>query len=1225
MKLSSQVVTQDLIAQHNLTDDEYKRIVEILGREPNLTELGMFSVMWSEHCSYKSSRVHLKKLPTTGPRVVQGPGENAGAVDIGDGLCAVFKMESHNHPSFIEPYQGAATGVGGILRDIFTMGARPIALLDSLRFGSLDQAKNRHLMKGVVAGIAGYGNCLSGKERILVRVNGRMRNMTFVEVGKEFFNGKSYGAQEVERGLLQVLSFDPILLEPRWVGVRKFFRLQARQLIKIKTTMGRELVVTPDHPTVVVRNGKFEIVPASDLKVGSPIPVLTALPGSKPQPKELDFLDLFSASKLNIYVRLPKDAEIPHEPLREVVKGVSDRSRYRTRRTMPLRIYREIEQEVGVSRGAVELYIPSGKANYIPAVLPLTGAVMRLLGYYLSEGCVSQNGSTYKLIWTFGKNEQEYVDDVTGILTTLGIRHSIYSRQSTIAITVSSWCLGILFKEHWKTGTSAVNKAVPDFIFNCSSEMKIELLKGLFRGAGSVSVYPSGSRVKVRYATSSPTLFDQVVLLLQSLDLMPYLYRGTQRDSQIAGRVITGGAEMFHIEFNNFADVTRLSDWFSETLNRKILSGLAEYANQGTKYSYPRFQPHTHFSTVTVRSLEYSDAPQDVYDLEIDDPHLFATTSGIITHNCMGVPTVGGEVVFNDIYAQNPLVNVFCLGIANKNKIFRGKAAGVGNPVIYFGSKTGRDGIHGATMASDSFDDKSEQKRPTVQVGDPFTEKLLLEACLELMAGDLLVGIQDMGAAGLTSSSCEMASREGTGVELDLTHVPRREPDMTPYELMLSESQERMLMVAKAGKEADCIRICRKWDLDVAVVGRVTSDGMLRVLDQGKVVAEIPAKALADEGPRYERPYAPPAYQDFLQALNLDAFPDVKDANASLLALLESPTIASKRWVYEQYDHMVRTNTIVRPGSDAAVVRVKGTDKALALTVDCNGRYCLLQPMEGAKIAVAEAARNLVCSGAEPIGLTDCLNFGNPERPDIMWQFVMAIEGMKDACEHFGIPIVSGNVSFYNETNGLSIYPTPMLGMVGLIEDVDQAMTQWFKQAGDDIILLGVTKDELGGTEYLRVVHSREQGTPPLLGLDDAKALQACVLKLIREKLVQSAHDCSDGGLAVALAESCMSEPSRKLGAMVKLHLRGLRRDSLLFGESQSRVVLSVQPRHREAVLQLAAQHGVPAEVIGTVGGQKLVIDVVTERGDSPCKIDLDVNVLQDKWANAIEKALETT
>jgi phosphoribosylformylglycinamidine synthase II len=739
MKTQTLVITKEVILQHGLTDEEFQKIVGLLGREPNLTELGMFSVMWSEHCSYKSSRVHLKKLPTSGPRVVQGPGENAGAVDIGDGLAAVFKMESHNHPSFIEPYQGAATGVGGILRDIFTMGARPIALLDSLRFGLLDRPLNRHLLKGVVAGIAGYGNCL-------------------------------------------------------------------------------------------------------------------------------------------------------------------------------------------------------------------------------------------------------------------------------------------------------------------------------------------------------------------------------------------------------------------------------------------------------------------------------------------GVPTVGGEIVFNDIYSRNPLVNVFCLGIAPKDRLFKGQALGAGNPVIYVGSKTGRDGIHGATMASDAFDEQSEAKRPTVQVGDPFTEKLLLEACLELMAGDLLVGIQDMGAAGLTSSSCEMAARAGTGIDLDLRHVPRREPGMTPYEIMLSESQERMLMVARQGREEEVLAICRKWDLDAAVVGRVTTDGMLRVRDHGQVVADIPAKALADEGPRYERPNAPPAYQELLQALNLDALPDVKNPTDVLLALLEAPTIADKRWVYRQYDHMVRTNTLVKPGSDAAVIRIKGTDKALAMTTDGNGRYCLLHPYIGGTIAVAEAARNLVCSGAEPIGLTDCLNFGNPERPDVMWQFVLAVEGIAEACRQLGIPVVSGNVSFYNETNGLSIYPTPIIGMVGLIEPAGAATTQWFKHPGDLIILLGTTKEELGGTEYLRLAHSREQGSPPALDLEVEKALQDCVLQLIRAGLVQSAHDCSDGGLAVALAECCLSNPAQPLGAVVRLQPEGLRRDALLFGESQSRVLLSVAPQVAGEALRSAGDRGVVRE--------RLLIEVGSDRRGPGCRIETDLSAALDRWSRSLDRAL---
>jgi phosphoribosylformylglycinamidine synthase II len=481
-----------------------------------------------------------------------------------------------------------------------------------------------------------------------------------------------------------------------------------------------------------------------------------------------------------------------------------------------------------------------------------------------------------------------------------------------------------------------------------------------------------------------------------------------------------------------------------------------------------------------------------------------------------------------------------------------------------------------------------------------------------------------MGAAGLTSSSCEMASRADNGIDLDLTHVPRREPGMTAYDLMLSESQERMLMVANQGKEDEVIRICQKWDLDVAVVGRVTNDGMLRVRDQGTVVAEIPAKALADDGPKYERPNGPPAYQEYLQALNLDVLPDVKDATGVLLSLLESPTIASKRWVYEQYDHMVRTNTLVRPGSDAAVIRVKGTNKALAMTTDGNGRYCVLNPYAGGNIAVAEAARNLVCSGAEPIGVTDCLNFGNPERPDVMWQFILSIEGIKDACEAFQIPVVSGNVSFYNETNGLSIYPTPILGMVGLIEPADRVVTQWFKQAGDAIILLGATREDLGGTEYLRVIHHREQGSPPYLDLEVEKALHACVLKIIAEGIIESAHDCSDGGLAVTLAECCLSHPTKPVGAVLKLNLNRLRRDALLFGESQSRIVLSVRPAHVDQVLQVAHALGVPVMTIGAVGSDRFIIHVESDDRTAGCTIDSDLDTLFDHWANSLKRALET-
>ena len=743
--LSGQI-SKELIQQHGLSEEEYQQILEHLGREPNLTELGIFSVMWSEHCSYKSSRVHLKRFPTEGPRVVQGPGENAGAVDIGDGLAAVFKMESHNHPSFIEPFQGAATGVGGILRDIFTMGARPIALLDSLRFGELDSAQNRHLLKGVVSGISWYGNCI-------------------------------------------------------------------------------------------------------------------------------------------------------------------------------------------------------------------------------------------------------------------------------------------------------------------------------------------------------------------------------------------------------------------------------------------------------------------------------------------GVPTIGGEITFNDIYSKNPLVNVFCLGIVKKDRLLRGLAKGTGNQVLYIGAKTGRDGIHGATMASDSFDDASEKKRPNVQVGDPFLEKLLLEACLEFLEQDLLVGIQDMGAAGLTSSSCEMASRSGTGIELDVTKVPRREPNMTPYEILLSESQERMLLVAKPAKEEAVLAVCRKWGIDAAVVGKVTDDGLLRIRDGDQVVAEIPANAIAEGAPRYERPSAPPQYQEILQALNLDALPDVKDPAEALLQLLASPTIASKRWVFRQFDYMVGTNTVVCPGSDSAVVRIKGTGKALAMTTDGNSRYCLLNPYIGGGLAVAEAARNLVCSGAKPLGVTDCLNFGNPERTEVMWQFIMAVEGIADACRSFEIPVVSGNVSLYNETNGLSIYPTPIIGMVGLIEREDDITTQWFKQSGDAILLLGETREDIGGTEYLKVLHSREQGMPPWLDLDQEQALQQCVLTLIQKGWVQSAHDCSEGGLLVTLAECCLTHPSNPFGAQVTITQERLRLDALLFGESPARVLVSVKQEHLDQVRQCIQDMGakVPMILIGQVtDNEHMDVTVQGTKNQKVSHMSLPVTDLADRWHHSL-------
>ncbi len=732
-------VTEADAADHGLSADEFARLCDGLGRAPNISELGVFSVMWSEHCSYKSSRLLLKQLPTRGPRVLQGPGENAGIIDIGDGLAVAFKMESHNHPSFVEPYQGAATGVGGILRDVFTMGARPIANLNSLRFGSFDHPRTRYLVAGVVAGIGGYGNCV-------------------------------------------------------------------------------------------------------------------------------------------------------------------------------------------------------------------------------------------------------------------------------------------------------------------------------------------------------------------------------------------------------------------------------------------------------------------------------------------GVPTVGGEVYFDAGYNENILVNAFTLGIVRTDRIFRAKAAGVGNPVIYVGSKTGRDGIHGASLlASAEFSGEAEAKRPTVQVGDPFTEKLLLEACLELMERDAIVAIQDMGAAGLTSSSVEMAGRGGTGIVLDLDRVPMREPGMTPYEVLLSESQERMLIVARVGAEDVVREVFAKWDLDAAVVGRVTDDGLLRVHFQGEAVVAIPIPLLTDAAPAYERPAAPPPDFEEWQELRTEQLPLPGDYNGTLLDLLDSPNIASKAWVYHQYDYLVRSNTVVEPGSDAAVLRIKGTRKGVALSVDCNSRYCLLDPYVGAMIAVVEAARNVVCAGARPIGLTDCLNFGNPEKPAVMWQFGQAIQGIRDACVALDVPVVSGNVSFYNETEGRPIPPTPTIAMVGLLEDVDARTTQWFKGEGDLIVLLGRTREELGGSEYLALNHGLVRGAPPWIDLAVEKQVQTVCATAIAEGLVRSAHDVGEGGLAVALAESCITGPRPGLGAVIELE-GAIRLDALLFGESQSRIVLSMRRRNLARLRELAARHDVPITTLGEVRGQRLIINPV---------IDVEIGELRRAWSTALPRRLQ--
>jgi phosphoribosylformylglycinamidine synthase len=611
---------------------------------------------------------------------------------------------------------------------------------------------------------------------------------------------------------------------------------------------------------------------------------------------------------------------------------------------------------------------------------------------------------------------------------------------------------------------------------------------------------------------------------------------------------------------------------------------------------------------------------------------LLAGVVGGIAHygNAFGVATVGGEVAFDDAYSLNPLVNAFALGLVRQDQIFFGKATGVGNPILYVGAKTGRDGIHGATMASAEFDEEALEKRPTVQVGDPFLEKLLLEACLEAMRSGSVAGIQDMGAAGLTSSSCEMASRAGTGIEIDLTLVPQREEGMTAYEMLLSESQERMLIVAHAGREREVVDIFRKWDLDAVVIGRVREGQNMRVIHNGVTVADIPVSALTDEAPLYERPMARPARVETQtpKPENQTRVRDSGDCGNSLMRLLASPNLASKHFVYRQYDHMVRTNTAVLPGADAAVVRIKETRRALAMSLDGNGRYCAANPREGAKLIVAEAARNVVCVGARPIAITNCLNFASPERPHVMWAFSETIDGMAEACRTFNTPVVSGNVSFYNETEGRGILPTPVIGMIGLVEDVRRVVQPGFKKTGDVIALLGTTANDISLSEYAATIlgigtdEMVRKGETPQINLYAELAVQKTCLEAAEAGLIASAHDCSDGGLAIALAECCFSSLNRSaIGAEINLSASAagsLPANSVLFSESPSRIIISFPAASRAAIDTIAQRESCPITIIGSVGGDRLVIN-----GEGKNFVSLRVDEMEKAWRGSLAKKLE--
>jgi phosphoribosylformylglycinamidine synthase len=1172
-----------------MTEDEFRQVCEILGREPTDTELAMFSVEWSEHCGYGRSKRWLKLLPRDIGKYRAAVGGDAGGIEVKPGLWVLFKMESHNHPSQIEPKSGAATGIGGIVRDILAMGARPIALVDTLRFAEPSDRKSRYIFTGVVDGISWYGNCLAPEEIVVARINGQVK---IIPIG-DFCESILAGQNSCET--IEVLSFDLITFKPCWARVSKIFKRKADRLLEIRTSMGRRLKLTPEHLCLVLGEQGWVIKSAQELHIGDQLPLISHLPIDPNVPRKLDLIELLGNLRDDIFVEIsisPRKVMKAREILRSVIPSAQKRFSYLKHGRFPLSVYRLLEKEIPLSRKKARLYLRGGKVNRVPAVIPVDEKFARLVGYYLSEGCCSQNGNTYRLVWVFNKKEQEYVKDLCNILKQLKVRFKVIHDKTTTKIIVSSWFLGALFKEVLKCGERAENKSVPELFMCHDRVLRLQVLIGVLRGDGSVITYQSGkgSPVRVSFATASRKLFEQVVLLLQDLGIVPSCYSKNGGEAVICGR-LHKVSPMYFLEIHSIDSIKKMIGWFSRTINSRIQKIMKHAKNQ---YSYLRHKWHGEFSTVTV--VDVREIPGSiVYDLEVENTHLFVTSGGVITHNCIGVPTVAGEVGFNDCYKTNCLVGVMCIGVAWEHELMTSAAKGVGNAVVYVGNATGRDGIGGCSILASKEMREELEMRPTVQLGDPFAEKCLIEACLEAFKTGAVVAVKDMGAAGLTCTTVEMAAAGNVGMVVDISLVPKREPDMEAWEVMMSESQERMLLVVQKGREDEVKRIFDKWGLHCVVIGQITDDGIVRIYDGKQLVAEIPAKAIA-EAPIKELPMQKPEYVEQVKRFDFSQLPEPDDYTDALLHLLSSPNIASKTWVYEQYDHMVQVNTVVPPGAaDAAVLRLKDWDEKLgiAVTADCNSLYCYLDPYLGAQLAVAEAARNLSCVGAEPAGVTDCLCFGNPDKPDRYWQFVESVKGIADACRELGIPVVSGNVSFYNESEVSVIHPSPLIGMVGVLEDVSKHATMAFKDEGDIIVLLGVCRDELGGSEYLRWRFGLEVGEPPRLDWRLEKAVQVVCREGIRRGIIKSAHDCSEGGLAVCLAECCIAgEVGGKVNLtaeMIQSPITG-RYSPILFGETASRIVVTVEASKLPELSAIAEEQNCPMFVLGEVGGEELVI-----------------------------------
>ena len=1100
----TQVAEQPLHRALGLTDWEADRIRELLGRDPNHFELAVFSLLWSEHCGYKHSAPLLRRLPSSGERVLQGPGENAGVLDLGQGLAVAFKVESHNHPSAVEPFQGAATGVGGILRDIIAMGARPVALLDGLWFGKPD-----HHFSRAVGGIGHYGNCLAADERVMYRNSGRVRDVSVRELVEDrtAVAGPSFDSEPTKP--FEVLSIDPETHLPAWRPVARLFKRQAPELLRLRTQLGRTLTVTPDHPVMVATSSGLVARPAAQVKVGERLPMLCALPTSADQRA----LDLIETTEEAAIVQLPqawRPSKLHREALRSVMPRADARHYWLSRQELPLPVFRTIEPQLGVERTSLRLRLPGPRSTSIPAILPLDEDTARLIGYYIAEGCCSRNGTTEKIIWTFGRGERDrqYASDVTVILGRLNIRHAVEERASTIAITVSSRILGRLLSDVLNCGRRSHEKRIPSEIF-ASAPLRWAALRGIFRGDGSLQVKESSARIS--HSTTSAALHDQLLLALQAEDVIPSTYRRRPSEA-IQGRHVSARPS-YALEITAAPALVTCADLFLEQDADRLRAAVTHAI--GSRLARPRAHRAGPLATVAVTSIEPVPGQADVYDFEVPGTHLFVTTGGIVTHNCVGVPNVGGATVFHEAYAGNCLVNAMCVGLIDAGRLQSAKAQGPGNLVVLYGATTGRDGIGGASvLASQELGEDDADKRPTVQVGDPFTGKKLIEVSVELVESGLVESLQDCGAAGLASSLSEMAG-ESAGIDVHLDRVPLREKGMEPWEIMISESQERMVAVVRPQMLDAVARVCARWELACTPIGEVTETGDLRALHGGEVVGSIPARLLTDECPRYEV---------------AQRKPDAWETAAPAVRPLSEENRADKTWVFEQYDQLVGSRTVRRPGFDAAVLRLRPSLRGIAVALQ-GPRPGELDAFAAGVQAVLGAARNVACAGGEPIGLTDCLNFGNPEKPEIGYELAQAIEGIAQAAEALGIPVVSGNVSLYNETDGRPIPPTPVVGCVGVVPDVRLVPGRW--QPGDVVLLASAPEASLAAeTALIRFLWK----AAPLLTL---------------------CHDVGYGGLEHALAEAAR------------------------WSGREADVELPAEPRHGAAVLAVA-----PAEIdlLGTRG-----------------------------------------